>query len=204
MNKVFHFLIVTLILSSCINMNDPKDQARYISNLKLFNQNLINHFPKKLPNGYFERSMSSPNLIGEYEHCAGTHIKVKYISKSEFTGLKLKYSRQAKYRCKSSDSCLVVIKSHGDLLDSKYDLKLCDELVPIAQYAIDNVDSFDDQWKRQEDQDILILDWSLEDILDRDNRISKDEVPLGWEHGFSKGITLNEKNQTINYWLIIW
>lgn len=32
----------------------------------------------------------------------------------------------------------------------------------------------------------------------------KGELPLEWEHGYSRGIAINEKKKEIYYWLVIW
>jgi len=185
-------------------MNDPERQATYISHLKLFDKNLVNHFPKKLPNGYFSSNMSSPNSIGEYGNYSGIQISVKYRSKSELNNLSSKYTKQAKYNGKLTDSCLFLVQTSREIVKLEYDLKRSSEFIPVSQDAFYDTDGLYDKGKRNEDLNILVLDWSKKDVLDREMPIPREELPPGWENGFSKGLCFNEKDQTIIYWLIIW
>lgn len=80
MEKHFVPLFVILLISSCVNMNDPTRQAEYIQTFKTYNPSLTTHIPGKIPNNMVGYGFSS-NIKGNYSHF---YIKTKESSKKLF------------------------------------------------------------------------------------------------------------------------
>jgi hypothetical protein len=52
-------------------MNEPEMQGQYIESYKSFNKELVNHFPKVLPNNFVAGGFGSPKYINERNNYAG-------------------------------------------------------------------------------------------------------------------------------------
>lgn len=42
------------------------------------------------------------------------------------------------------------------------------------------------------------------DFLKDNDRHTRVDPPEGWAHGYSTGITANDKERTIQFWLVVW
>jgi len=203
--KTLIYIVLTLILlSSCLNMNDPKDQAQYIQTRKSFDSTLVRFLPRKLPNNQIGYSWSSPEYFSENNEYAGMNVSTRFSSREEYLKVKLQYIRKAMYVKNSSDSCLLVIKTFGLLKKDYYNADKCGKLLPVSQDAVCAYNEIDSKWTRLKKTDIIILDYKLGDFRHRKDKSENVNLPKGYTEGYSTGISANDKDLTIQYWLIIW
>ena len=193
-----------LFVISCINLNDPRHQAEYIQCYNSFQKEMVEHIPNKLPNNQISHGWAPPKHIDVIGNYAGIHLVTKIASKSDYLNHKAKLSSNIKFKGLSTDTCFIIVKTYGELLNSDFDKNNCENLYPIPQYAIYKYDNFDLKWSRQENSDVIISDCKSGDYLNRDVLKPKEGMTPEWEKGYSKGFTFNDKEQTINYWIIIW
>lgn len=203
-------VISSILFNSCLNMNEPADQAEYIEVYKQFDPALVDHIPSKLPSNNIHHSWTRLDFYegsGKYydniDNHAGIFVKVITGGLENFNKLKTSFSSQAKYSFKSNDSCIVVIRTYENeiITDS---ITHCNEIYPVPEFASYEYSSDGGRWGRMIDNDILILDCSAGNYTKLDSIKPNKRMPLGWENGYSKGITFDNKKQTIQYWTIIW
>jgi len=197
MKKNLIILLLLLTLQSCLNLTDPKQQAQYIKSYKSFDKELVNHFPKKIPNNWTQISYGSPEYINEWNSTTGLSLEIRTTSKEKFENLKNQLEREAKVVKKSDDSCLLVV-------DSKENQTLinCNSYYPIPQETA--YDFNKDKWIRKENCEIALIDFKPGIFIHNKYLTPKENLPEKWKNGFSKGYAFNNKEQKIMYWLIIW
>jgi hypothetical protein len=186
-------------------MNRPEDQARYINCYKSFDKELVKHLPEKLPNNVLSHGLSLPDYLDEsYHNYAGIHLLEKIYKKSEYQEIKREYIKVASFIGTTSDTCYLIIKTFYESKIKDRNHSDCDEVIPIPQYVLFESENHLEIIGKKQDRDILVLDFSPKDCLNRANPQPKERMPEKWENGYSKGLTFNDKEQTIEYWLIIW
>ncbi|NPD48323.1 hypothetical protein [Lentimicrobium sp. S6] len=200
MKKILYISILTLIFGSCLNMNDPEMQGQYIESYKSFNQELVNHFPKKIPNNFVAAAFGSAKYINKRNNYADLSLTIKIASKEEFIELKQLLIGEVKTVKEAMDSCFLII-SYSNELNKKYD---CNSITPIPLTALYDYDGKIDDWKIQDNVEIAVIDFQPGVFLTNENLVAKVEYPEKWRNGFSKGYSFDNEEQTIMYWLIIW
>lgn len=197
MNKILCILILLLTLQSCLNITEPEQQAQYIESYKSFDSELVSHFPKKIPNNWSSSTFGSPKYINEYSRTAELSLSIQLTSKEKFESLKIQLKKEAKNINNSADSCLLIVDSKEN-----QNLTNCDSYYPIPQKTIYNFEG--DKWKRQENCEIVLLDYQSGLFFENEYLTSKEYLPKDWENGYSKGYAFDNNEQIIMYWLIIW
>lgn len=203
-NKIIYLTFICGILTSCLNMNEPKEQAQYINCYNSFDSSLVNLIPNKIPNSFVSLGYASLDYFNEIDDYAGMHITTKIANEDELKVLRNKYSKKAKSINNSVDSCLIVINTYGKLekgVQGNYDFI---NPIPVPQYGICIANDSTHLWERIKDVEIIIVDFQFTDLLKRPESKKRKDLPLGLSTGFSKGITLNKTNMTIQKWLIVW
>lgn len=199
MNNKFHILLLILTLQSCLNMTEPEHQAQYIESYKSFDNELVNHFPKKIPNNWNSTTYGSPKYINEYNNTTELSLKIQITSKEKFDRLKNQLKKETKVIKNSGDNCFLIV-------DSKENQNLinCRNYYPIPRETIYDFDDKSEKWLRLENCEIALLDYKSGIFLENKYLTSKEYLPENWKNGYSKGYAFNNKEQTIKYWLIIW
>lgn len=197
MKNILSILLLIMGLQSCLNMTDPKQQAEYIKSYKSFDKELVDHFPKKVPNNWTYLSYGSPDYINEWSGTTGLSLEIQITSKEKFENLKNQLEKEVKVIKNSGDSCLLMV-------DSKENQTLinCNNYYPIPQETAYNFDN--DKWIRMADHEIALIDYKPGIFIKNKYLIPKENLPEKWKNGFSKGYAFNNKEQKIMYWLIIW
>jgi len=205
MKKIFLYLILVFgLFTACINMNDPKQQAEYISCYNSFDTSLVDIIPKKIPNNFVNMGFASLDYLNESDDYAGMHITTKISDLNEYSELKDKFSRQAKSINNSLDSCLIIIWTYGRFENGVQGNFNCDKPIPVPQYGICDANDSTHIWERIKDNEIIVLDYEYRDLLKRPYTKIRKDIPAGFSTGYSKGITLSKKDMTIQKWLIVW
>lgn len=202
--RFLHLILIFGLFTSCINMNDPKQQASYINCYNSFDTSLVNLLPKKIPNNFINMGFASLDYFDESDDYAGMHLTTKVKDLNEYNELKNKYSRQAKSTNNSTDSCLIVIWTYGRFENGVQGGFNCDKRIPVPQYGICDANDSTHLWERITDIEIIVLDYEYKDILNRPDRKKRKDLPLELSSGYSKGITLSKNDMTIQKWVIVW
>lgn len=199
MKTKLSIFILVLTLQSCLNVTDPMHQAQYIAIYKAFDNKLVSHFPKKMPNNWVATSYSSPENVSEYMTTAELCLSIQIPSKEKFEELKKQLKKEAKVIKNSFDSCLLLVDSKEN-----ENSKNCNGLYPIPQQTIYDFDEMGNPALRLENTEVALLDYKSGKFLENKNLKAKETLPENWKNGYSKGYAFNNKEQIIMYWLIIW
>lgn len=193
MTKYLLFLALILIGISCINMNDPENQASYIQARKSYPDSMVNHIPKKLPNNHIGYSCTW--FDNKYSN-SGIDLKIQYKTKKEFYEFRSKYANSN--ILKSDNPCILRILSPHRVDKTPTFNNSCDRHYPVPEYIYDFRD-FENKYF-----ETIILNFEPGIFKSEENLSEKYEYPLYWLHGYSQGITFYEEQLIISYWLIIW
>lgn len=175
-----------------------------------FREDFINQFPNKINypiNSTISNTDVDHNNIGLYL------IQYK-VNKEEIIKIKLETSSKYKASYNSRDSCLLIV-NRFDYLDSnglvkthKIDNLLINKKCYNQQYPIPNFlgykGSGEQPMKLSENYTIYVLEAKPGEYDDNYKMKPNKQMPKDWEHGYSKGIALNEKDKEIIYWSIMW
>ncbi|WP_127844413.1 hypothetical protein [Psychroflexus aestuariivivens] len=202
--KTYIFLILSLIvLEGCLNMNSPEDQANYIKCYNSFDSKLIDIIPNKIPNSFVSYGYSSPKYF--FYDYAGMHITTKISDEDEYNKLREKYSEKAKAIKNSSDKCLIIITTSDNELEEGVQGNFnCEQPIPIPQYAIFKPDGGKNNINRIKNLEIIVLDFQFTDILNSADLTERKNLPEELSKGYSKGVTINKNNMTIQKWVVFW
>lgn len=190
-------------------MNDPERQSKYIESYNLFDKELVDHFPNKLPNNQFGYGYSNPEYyseLGKYSDLpnhSDIYLTTKISSIEKYEKLKRKYSENAKYVNSSNSKCFAIIRTYETNIDNKYDTT-CNELFPVPESAIFEYGKNNEDWIKIENGQIIILNYKSGNYTGVEKIKPNSEMPKELQNGYSKGLTFNDQKQTIKYWLIIW
>jgi hypothetical protein len=186
----------------------------YLQNKKYFNESFIDHFPKEIESlpSVFElsrdirRSHPSLKLKTFYDSpvISSIHEKIKQIA-------------IAKYN--SSDTCLLLIDKHlAENNWRKYDktLRVGPEVENInldchrGKFPIPKF--WRNRWRENNETQIglnpgytlYVLEAKAGTFMDESELPNGKYTPFGWEHGYTKGIAINEEENSVIYWFDIW
>lgn len=182
-------------LVSCINMNNPEDQATYIEQRAKFDKSLVKIFPDRLPNNMFGFGSSSPydNVPG------GLYLTTKYFLEKEYFETKTKFLEQSIYHTSSTDKCLFLVDDYEGMKQEK-----CKNFYPIPTEAIFDTDHYSQTKTRVTDSEVFFLDIEPGNFIKDKKNHSRVDLPENWTHGYSTGITTNDNSRTIQFWLVVW
>lgn len=200
--KKLLYIIILLSQVSCLNMVEPKHQAEYIEIYNSFDKELINHFPKKLPNNYIASGLMSPKMISSNYNYINIYLKIQIPTRKKYELKKKSLIKKTNVTKNSDDKCLLVIKYDLRKIDLNKDISNCDTLFPVPYEAVYDYNRDEEIYKKQKNNEIALIDYKPGKLM-KDLMI-KENLPEKWRNGYSKGYTFNDKNQTITYWLVIW
>jgi hypothetical protein len=182
-------------LVSCINMNDPEDQAIYIEERDKFDKSLVKLFPDRLPNNRFGFGVIRP-----YENVpGGLHLTIKYFLEKEYFETKTKYLEQSIYHTSSTDKCLFLVDDYEEMNQEK-----CENFYPIPTQAIFDTDHYRKTKTKITDGEVYFVEIKQGDFIKDGKSHTRVDLPENWTHGYSTGITTNDNDRTIQFWLVAW
>ncbi len=199
MKNILYIFILLLTSQSCLNITDPEYQATYIESYNAFDKEMVDHFPKKIPNNCIKTSIGTPKNITEYNNNAILILEIQIASKEKFEEQKSFLKKEGKFITNSFDSCLLIV----DTKESQNIIN-CDSFHPIPQETIFYYDDKNDKRLRLESCEIALLDYKPGIFIENEFLKAKETLPEIWKNGYSRGYAFNNKEQTIMYWLIIW
>lgn len=209
--KNFIFFL-PLLLTSCFSNVDPKLQADYIEIKSQFEEPLTKYFPKILPNEYKDLRYSAG--LAQYDVSSFLELETHYLSKSMFNSVKNKLITKYLSKISPLDSCLIKVfsgsvNSENELVKITASLnKNCNIGFPIPDFVINESKSRDDNFYVIEADTINYFgksdDPTFQKLFSKSERPLIKYLPDKWSKGYSCGITTNDNNLTIIYWLIIW
>ncbi|NOS92439.1 MAG: hypothetical protein HOP30_10990 [Cyclobacteriaceae bacterium] len=195
MDRFLYIVLIVAFLFSCINMNDPKSQADYIECRSKFDESLVKLFPDRLPNTMLGFGFAAP-----YEDIPGRlELTMKYSFERDYVANKAKYVGQSKHYKKSNDECLFLV-NQNEVPQSQ----MCQGFYPIPEEAILESDSGRQAKMKTTDSDVYIIDLKAGDFLKDNQKHTRQQLPENWSHGYSTGVTTNDRYKTIQIWLVVW
>lgn len=209
--KNFIFFL-PLLLTSCFSNVDPKLQAHYIEIKSQFEEPLTKYFPKILPNEYQDLRYSAG--LAQYDVSSFLELKTQLLSKSSYSSVKNKLIARYLSKLSPSDSCLIKVftgnvDSEDELVQKTKYLNInCTKGFPIPDFVINESMSKEDIFYVIEADTISYFgksdDPTFQKLFSKSERLILKYLPYRWSKGYSLGITTNDDNLTINYWLIVW
>ncbi len=195
MVRFLYIILIGQFLISCINMNDPESQARYIECRDKFDERILKLFPDRLPNTMLGFGFAAP-----YENMPGQlNLTEKYFLEQNYFEVKARYAKQSKYRIASTDTCLFIIDN-----DKEIGQTMCTVFYPIPATAIyENELEINGKTKR-ENSEVFIINLVSGDYLHDNEKHTRQHLPETWTHGYSTGVTTNDQYRTIQIWLVVW
>jgi len=192
MKKFIYFLLL-LGQASCLNMVEPNHQIEYIEVYNSFDNNVIDHFPKKLSNNYISFIPMLPKIAKNDFNNASVSLTILVYSNKEYKKEKEKLISKSKFVKKSTDNYFLFLNTNFIKKNIKKYISKYDTLIPVPS------DLFNKYDKKSE---IAVIDYKAKNV--RKKLKHKNNLLKKWENGYSKGYTFNDINQTITYWLVIW
>jgi hypothetical protein len=202
-------ILILLIISSC---ND-KRSLNFGEDINYFDDGFIDHFPKKI------RYRNSYQAISQNISISHPYVWLKYYpDQTELDSIKNSAKAISIAVYDSEDICLVVIDKHLTSQNwIKYDKKIrnpkklevrelnCQE----GKYPVPN---FFKEWICETNLTLTKLEGYKMYVLESEKGIYMNPeklpngvyTPKGWEHGYSKGVAINNETGAVIYWADIW
>lgn len=203
--------IFLLLLVSCNGDCCSHTDSIYTEKLSFFKDEFVNHFPRQINSVYTVKH----TLTGRF---GPTSLMLsEFVSSAYLDSLKNYYSQNHDKTYHSSDSCLLVVNkfttkeneyktrkaSNKEKVD--YLNKNClEEKLPIPNfYDFENATD-STICKLTPGFIVYVLEAKSGVFWDDKYLVKTNYMPVEWEHGYSKGIALNEKTMEVIFWFILW
>lgn len=193
----------------------------YNKSISFFDNSLVDHFPKKIDDAFAVIS----NVFDESgadvkSFCPRVLICYKEYSYDDYNLIRNRSLKIAQSNHSPNDSNLLIVFPYiKDYIEenikySEFDSKKLELLsirntqkpisYPVPLFDIQDFIA-DTYCGLNSDFSILIFD-AKKGAYIKDKYLSTECecVPLDWKHGYSKGIAINDKINTIIYWIIAW
>jgi hypothetical protein len=205
--QIFLFLFVLFVLIRC-SESFPQINTLYKKAKSDYSQELVSHFPQKLPNKGV--SHGGPNPAAAYAYCYwGFHLFINYDTEKELES----YLQEIQ-----DDFIDTVIFQSGNFISFGNIRDYCDSVQFNTQYSVYPYPDIQEQikiqseiWEEEIEHSTDWKDYTYYIIEQKDTIIFEEqktnkcdllEQELG--HGYSRGIVLNEKDKILFYWLYFW
>ncbi|NLR95054.1 hypothetical protein [Flammeovirga agarivorans] len=207
MLKKLFFILLTI--TSCSVRNYDLENSLN-QELEKYDSSLVDHFPKKIYNSYKSTSLhyyddfyESPHL---YLVCNPENFS-QLVSEIKIKSVEI-------YKSNTKD-CLNIVdgyinkknRYYYDRTKRRFKRVLkngsCNSL-PLPNFYSIYSDNKINSNKLLKGFDYYLLSCSKGTYLDSTHKIDTIYTLENWEHGYSKGIALNEKKEVAIYWLCIW
>ncbi len=221
MRKGTIYIVFSLfIILSCSRKNNnisdnnskelKKDQLakvnkEYQKSLSFYRDNFIDHFPKELDSNYitYTESVSAEaglirlDLI--YKHTGKNNFEKKAIAKYASTDTCLLIANRF---ANNDNYSYNIVLNHDDSL--KIDRECYKNKYPIPNFWHTDYTTNKTACKLPKGFNIYVLNAMAGRFLENKNLTDGRYMPENWQHGYSKGVAINEAKDTIIYWIIIW
>ena len=181
----------------------------YYHDLSKVPSHFVDHFPRKLmPN-------TSEIIISDKLESQCIYYMLFVYNNIEIKQLKEIFSEKSISVYNSSDYDLITIKDKGSMRWGKQKKIYYDSIVinnqhyfPIPYFSghrdIFGVDSIYSNTPSGLSKDFTIYVIDAKPGVYLDGISPVDYLPKGWEVGYSKGVCISEKKNTVIYWFVVW
>lgn len=215
MRKIVIILCVLQVLIYACNNKDfliKNNNAKFSEYKSEFASSFINQFPDtiKYPNtNVISNTNRKKNDIGLLLYEYG-------VDKNEINNIKKNIIDVAIAKYKSDEACLLIVncfeteESYSNFtmveaIDSLEIEKSCKEkLYPIPNFIGSNYSKNKNGLKLDESFDIYVLEAKAGNHFEEFKLQPSPQMPNKWKNGYSKGIAISLKNESVIYWSIIW
>lgn len=212
--RILGILLTLLLFMACSDQNNNEfwflEKDENFIRIKDSFQNYISFFPKE---------GEAKCTINTWSLNPGREFNIKSVFEYD---VELFYQVQSRFKessiaeYKSNQECLLVLnrfsthKNYGYPKESEINKNLIDldcynDLFPIPNFS--NFSAYQTEMtssKLHEDFIIYVLEAQPGEFLEKNDLTNNKFMPEKWNHGFSKGVALNEEEKLIIYWTIIW
>jgi hypothetical protein len=188
--------------------------------LSFFDEGLISHFPKELPDTC---GFSTNVLINDTLKLIGFDVRnlilMKHCQSIGYLKLKNNFDKLSKAVYLANETNLLLLFSYSDR--DSIDGKLYEDLetpekrllakhnvtitksLPVPLFDIDYYKG-NTKCGLSEDFKLYVLDAKPGKYLPDKYLADCDCLPEKWKHGYSKGVALSDKKRTVVYWIAVW
>ena len=183
-----------------------KSKLNLGNSLKSFDPGLVNHFPK----------INSFSLAGYHfafpKPSLNTHLGASLIARYNITervdSIFSNYSKNSIRSCFHEDSCnliLPIVHYSNHTIENPI-LEPCDfNYLPIPNFKRILSDIELDSLNYLPDDFILYVLDAKPGMFLENGLLFKDKVmPVGWEHGYTKGVAISSIRNIAIFWLVLW
>lgn len=218
MNRNVYLWIVLLYLAFSCNVNKEEEEKNDSANFEkiyvayqqyksFFDSSFIDHFPQKI-NGKQVTLIVDTNALSDHPRLM-VYTKIMELSLDTLLE-RVVASYQA------DDSCLLVVnrftvrenwhlRSKHNYVDKSLISKECyKDKYPIPNFWDSDYVTLDTETRLPKDFTIYVLEAKSGEFWDENHRTNGRYMPEEWKNGYSKGVAISEKRNTIIYWFIIW
>lgn len=196
MKVIYKYLILSFTCFSCLLNNDQENKSR-------FNETIINHFPKEdinllkseasYPNDNIKTNMGAWYFTN-YKANASLDIQIANLTKGMMP-------------INLFDQCVLILP-HRNYINlnkgnpSSFNCKNESKLTIIPSFIqelikVDSANVFDNFT-------FYIIEESKGKYLHENLLLTEVNMPLGWEHGLTRGLAIDSLNNEIYFWVEMW
>ncbi|MGJ3234669.1 hypothetical protein [Marivirga sp.] len=208
--NIIKLLLLVVFFQSC---SFGEKELVFNKEIEYFDRDFISHFPKKVPIEY-SQDVVSPNVRNSHPH---VWLKF-YIDETRLNKLKDSLNEVAIAKYRTDDSCLLVIDKHltktnwYKIVKTKrmpkkinYNYRPChDNKYPVPNFYLSDWSETTKNPTQLDGYKLFLLDAKSGIHMDSTKLPNGLYTPKGWEHGYSKGIAINEKTNVVIFWADIW
>ena len=203
MNKtIIYQVILLLVLGSC--KNNGQWQDKYVETLESYPSNLSSHFPKKA-----NLKVDFTSQLFYLSVYAPLHYNIKQSETTTTIDSLISISNLIPH----SDTSYYVVNKHlrtDNLLGmpqnyDKYEIqKFVKGAVPIPNF-LDSQDFKEENPHLLKDSYLIyLIEASTDKCCDEKFHKGNWHMPERWEDGYSKGYAINEEENEVIYWFVVW
>lgn len=188
--------------------------------LSFFKDELIDHFPKELPDssGFFATGLNDTKKVSGF--AVYDFMLIKQCKNIEYSNLKNKFRNVSKVIYESNKNDLLLLFSYcdrdtingviyEDLETAQKNLLVKENLTSAKSLPVPlfDIDTYNGKSKcgLADDFKLYVFDAKSGKYLSEKYLSTDGEcLPKKWKHGFSKGVALSDTKKAIVYWVAVW
>lgn len=214
-------IMITLIGLSTLGTGCSPDssisatgEAYYQKYKKNFEKKFIDHFPAKSTH-----SGASSDAFSSMEQKKNNFSLMLYqygVEAEELDKLNDKFRKSAIAKYNTSDSCLLIVNRFETIETDE------NQKIPFVNNSLLNMECYSNKYpipnfvnyeKYNKDRALRLDDTFAIYVIDSKkveswkgefNMGPDVQMPDNWANGYSKGVAISKKNQTVIYWTVIW
>lgn len=208
-----------MIITSCNIRIKKQDDLKssnkiYKHTLEAFEKKFVDHFPPNLETKDFSIIERSVRNFGE----TSLFLNLHDVSASKLDSLTLSLKTKSEKIYNAAQSTLLVVNqftNEDNILsilsqiktdEMKYIIDSIDYqgLLPVPNFFYSKNKDRTTQCKLPEDFNLYVLEAQAGKFWDNSYLSNGKYMPDGWKNGYSKGVAISYKRNTVIYWFIIW